>query len=102
MFPKGKRLSRASFPLVAAGQRRAVTPHFSFSASREGQGYAVVVSKKVAKSSVARHRLKRRVLARLKDASLSPSLIVYARAGAPALTPAELSAEIAAGLAKIA
>ena len=61
----------------------------------------MVVSKAVAKSSVARHKLKRRVIEALKRSSLPPSLIVYARKGASTLTYAALRAEIQAGLAGV-
>ena len=58
------------------------------------RGYAVVVSKKIARLSVTRHRLKRRVTGTLERLPLPPALIVYPRAGAAALTAAELRDEL--------
>jgi len=102
MFPRKSRLSRASFGVAASSKRRAATPHFSLSASKEATGYAVVVSKKVAPRSVDRHAIKRRVLAILQAETLPPSLIVYARAGARGLSFTQIKQELQAGLAKVA
>ncbi|MGH7175651.1 MAG: ribonuclease P protein component [Minisyncoccia bacterium] len=100
-FPKRKRLARASFPLVASSRRRAISAHFSLTASSQAGGYAVVVSKQVAKRSVDRHRLKRRVAEALKAFPLPPALVVYARAGAPSLSFQEISGELRAAVAEI-
>ncbi len=56
----------------------------------------MVISKKVAKRSVDRHLLKRRVMEILRPwCSPTHSIIVFARSGSPTLTFRELSAEIA-------
>lgn len=70
--------------------KRLIAPHFSISytrASTKGGGQAaVVVSKKVAPKSVARHLVKRRVMAiAAPHLHKGVSFIVYARAGAAAL-----------------
>lgn len=56
---------------------------------------AAVISKKVAKKSVDRHLLKRRILEILRpQVSSSRSLIVYARAGASTLPFQALKQEL--------
>ena len=79
------------------GLMRATSPHFAVSygpASPSG-GCGVVVSKKVEKSSVKRHMLKRRMREALRPhCSKDQVLIVYARAGAQALSFEELSLEL--------
>ena len=55
----------------------------------------MVVSKKVAKRSVDRHRIKRRLLALLRPyASPSRSLVIYAKKGADTVPFKELSKEL--------
>jgi ribonuclease P protein component len=95
MLKKGKRLSRTAFASVAGG-KRATSAHFSITAARSGEGRAAaVVSKKVAKSAVARHRLKRRILSVLAPTLLpGHSFIVYARAGSPTLPFGALKQEL--------
>ncbi len=90
-------LSRSDFTAVSSDRsaKRVNTTHFSVTTSPAGVGCAVVVSKKVAKSSVQRHLLKRRVreaVAPFCDAS--SALIVYARAGAASLPYSEIVAEL--------
>jgi ribonuclease P protein component len=64
-------------------------------------GYAVVVSKKVARLSVTRHKIKRRVLAALRTFPLPSGLIVFPRASAAALTYQETLAEIKEALSRL-
>ncbi len=81
------RLSRAHFAPTGP-ETRVASPHFSLSLRQapETGGCAVVVSKKIAKLSVLRHLLKRRVLSVLKPyCAKDLALIVYARPGANAL-----------------
>jgi ribonuclease P protein component len=59
-----------------------------------------VISKKVAKGSVTRHALKRRIIAALQALSLPQALIVYPRASAVELSVATLQQELATLLAK--
>ena len=68
--------------------------------SMEAQGYAVVVPKKVARLSVTRHRIKRRVLAALRTLSLPPALIVFPRASASSVSYKNIQAELASLLPK--
>ena len=100
MFPRRLRLSRRGF-VAASGDstaKRATSPHFSATSSQmpDGNGgCAVVVSKKVAKSAVARHLLKRRTRATLQSwCSPTHGLIVYARAGSSVLTFQQIEEEI--------
>jgi ribonuclease P protein component len=90
-------LSRPDFSSATgdAKARRATSPHFSALYSKNGVGFAFVVSKKVAKLSVGRHLLKRRVREAAKNwCSDSYALIVYARAGSATLTYKEIEAEL--------
>jgi ribonuclease P protein component len=101
-MPKRRlQLSRPDFTAVSSDRaaKRITTSHFSVTSSRIGVGTAVVVSKKVAKSSVQRHLLKRRVrevVAPFCDDSRA--LIVYARPGAGALPYLEISDELSKAL----
>jgi len=90
-------LSRPDFTSASQDKaaKRGTTPHFSLTLSRAGVGTAVVVSKKVAKSSVARHLLKRRVREAVAPwNSDSYALIIYARPGAAALPYSGIIAEL--------
>lgn len=94
MLPRRLRLSRKGF--ATHGLSRAVSPHFSVSygAVEEG-GAAVVVPKKVERSAVKRHLLKRRILHTLHPYVHSNlTLVVYARTGAGELSRAALQDEL--------
>jgi ribonuclease P protein component len=96
MPPKRLRLSREEFAAAATG-RRATSAHFSVTVRKTKQtgGIAAVISKKVAKKSVDRHLLKRRILEILRPhTSPDHALIIYARAGAPALPFQALKQEL--------
>jgi ribonuclease P protein component len=98
MLPRSRRLPRAGFEQIA-GLKRSASRHFSISymASAPVSGGAVVVSKKVAKHSVDRHQLKRRIKAVMKPWCLSGRvLIVHARTGAATLPFSELEPELTA------
>ena len=98
MLSRPKRLSRTAFGQASTG-KRAISAHFSVVVrKRPGQARgAAVVSKKVAKKSVDRHLLKRRVLAVLAPLlSEGFSVVVYARAGSPTLPFLVLSIELKA------
>ena len=90
-------LSRPDFTAVTNDRsaKRASSQHFSVTISRAGVGTAVVVSKKVAKSSVKRHLIKRRVReATAAWNSDTRALILYARAGSDSLPYSEIVAEL--------
>lgn len=97
------RLSRAHFAPQGPETRLAST-HFSLSiweAPQKG-GVAAVISKKVARLSVSRHLLKRRILAALLPyASPDRAIVVYARAKAASLPYQELRKELAELLARV-
>jgi len=94
MFPRGQRLPKAAFRIP--GKRRA-SDNFSIALlAPPARGYAVVVPKKTARLSVARHRLKRRIVAALRGLPLPHALVVYPRASAAALTVGQMREELAA------
>ena len=83
---------------------RAMGPHFSISygPTPETGGCGVVVSKKVEKSSVKRHLLKRRIREVLRNyCSKDHTLIVYARPGSQELSFEELSKELSEQIERI-
>ena len=95
------RLSRAHFAPTGP-EKRVASPHFSLSVREaEKGGCAVVIGKKVAKLSVSRHLLRRRVLSLLPP-WYSPTrvVIVFARPGSKELDYPTLSEEINALLAR--
>ncbi|MFA7302425.1 MAG: ribonuclease P protein component [Candidatus Paceibacterota bacterium] len=102
MFPRAQRITRSVFPAQDSRAHRASSAHFLITSPYEGSGYAVVISKKVARLSVSRHRLKRRVLAALRALPQLPkSLIVFPRASATGLDFAATKEELATLLSKI-
>jgi ribonuclease P protein component len=104
MSKRRLQLSRSDFTNVSNDRsaKRGSTPHFSVICSPQGAGSAVVVSKKVAKSSVQRHLIKRRVREVLAPwCADSCGIIVYARAGASALPYTEIQSELSQLLQRI-
>ena len=100
-LPRRLRLSRAAFPGALQGRHRAASEHFSLTWGAKG-GTAAVISKKVAKRSVDRHLLKRRMLETMRPyAKEGHSLIAYARSGAPSLSFPELKRELVSLLARV-
>ncbi|MHB1770057.1 MAG: ribonuclease P protein component [Minisyncoccota bacterium] len=101
MFPHQERLARATFPSVLAHGRRFSSTHFTALASEEEKGYAVVVSKKSARLSVTRHRIKRRVLAALKTLPLPTSLILFPKSATSTMAYEDIKKELTDLLSKI-
>ncbi len=105
MMPRVKRLSRESFTETLSESRRKTSIHFSVTFKKNKahpNGCAAVVSKKVAKTSVARHLLKRRMLAVARPfCTESFSYIVYARALSPMLSFKALSEELSKLLTEV-
>lgn len=101
MFPRRQRLLRTHFPAPGTPTPRVTSSFFAVSLPTGVRGYAVVVSKKVLRRSVDRHRFKRRVVAALRALTLPEALVVYPRAAATRLTAAELRAELELLLSKI-
>jgi ribonuclease P protein component len=66
-----------------------------------GEGYAVVVAKKVARLSVTRHKMKRRILAALRTLTLPQALLVFPRASAVTMDLKSIKEELAELLYKI-
>lgn len=62
MLPKSRRLTTEEFLKVFKNGRKSASSHFLITHSTQGSNkIAVVVPKKVEKSSVLRHRIKRRI-----------------------------------------
>ena len=63
MLSKKQRLSRKEFSRIYKNGKRVSTPlfYFIYKKSDKKARYSVVVSKKVSKSAVGRHKIKRRV-----------------------------------------
>ncbi len=78
-----------------------MSEHFSVVAAREFKGYAVVVPKKVARLSVTRHRIKRRVQAALRTLRLPSALIVFPKASASSVSYNDIKTELARILTKL-
>lgn len=84
------------------GGLKVSSPHFTAIFSRETKGYAVVVSKKVARLSVTRHRIKRRVVAVLRTLpSLPDGAILFPKSSVATLPYPDLQAALAVLLSKI-
>ncbi len=101
MLPRRLRLSRAAFT-IRGPEMRLASPHFSVSI-REGQaGCGAVISKKTEKSSVGRHKLKRRILTAVRPwCGETRSITIYARAGSPSLPYSVLRVELTELLTKL-
>ena len=96
MFKRQQRLSRAAFDKALASGKRRSGAHFSIVWSSTVSGYAVVVPKKIARLSVTRHRIKRRVLEALRTLSVpKKGLIVFPRAGVEDMGYDEMRSELA-------
>jgi ribonuclease P protein component len=95
MFPRKNRLPRGDFKALPSGKRLS-SPNFSLVVPREASGYAVVVPKAVLRLSVARHRVKRRVLAVLRKLHLPSALVVFPKKSAASLSSAEMYEELRA------
>ncbi len=65
------------------------------------RGYAVVIPKKVARLSVTRHRIKRRIFNALRTIPLPPALIIFPRASASSVSYQDIHTEIAQLLSQI-
>jgi len=102
VFPRRKRLSRATFADALKRGRRFSSTHFTASIPEKAIGYAVVVPKKIARLSVTRHRMKRQVLGALQNFPFLPeALIIFPKASALHLDTLHLHADLATLLSKI-
>jgi len=94
VFSRRERLNREIFPSIIKNGRRLSSPHFSAIFSSEAKGYAVVISKKVARLSVTRHRIKRRIFAALRTLPLPPALIIFPKSSASSVSYEDIKVEI--------
>lgn len=101
VFSRKKRFPRALFPKALATGRKALSAHFTAIVPRDGEGYAVVVSKKTARLSVTRHSVKRRILSALRTLKLPPALIVFSRSALIGVHYSDIEKELADLLSKI-
>jgi ribonuclease P protein component len=100
-LPRRLRLTRDAFE--EATRKRATSEHFTLAwgPSRSG-GLAAVISKKVAKRSVDRHLLKRRMLEIMRShAHSGRSMVAYARKGAPTLSFKDMKRELESLLTRV-
>jgi len=89
------------FPAVIKAGRRLSSPHFTAVVSEEAKGYAVVVSKKVARLSVTRHRVKRKLFVALRTLKFPYALILFPKASACSMDYWSIKIELAELLSKI-
>ena len=101
MFPRRQRLPRGEFPTALSTGRRLSSPNFSVVLPKNANGYAVIVSKKAARLSVTRHKVKRRVLSALRALPLPPSLVVYPKSAVFNMPYDEMKKELSSLLSKI-
>lgn len=101
MFSRRERLSRAAFPTALTSGRRFSSANFSVVLPKESRGYAVIVSKKVARLSVTRHLIKRRVLEALRTLPLPSSVIIFPKTTVGRMPYKDVKAELATLLSKI-
>lgn len=95
MFSSKKRLPRALFPSVIKTGRRFSSQNLDIILPKAGvQGYAVVVPKKIARLSVMRHKIKRRVLAALRTLNLPPALIIFPKSSASSVSYQDIRKEL--------
>lgn len=96
MLPRKLRLSRQSFPHTASlNKRQGKHLTLVYGKATKGGGCAVVVSKKISKSAVERHAIKRRLLATLLPSCRNDRfLIIYARTGCAETPRSTLSQEL--------
>lgn len=95
MLPRRLRLPRAGFS-PSKGAFRVASEHFSVSYTRSLHGGgAAIVGKDVAKRSVVRHLLRRRILVIIRPwVTKTHSLVVRAKKGSPTLSFVDMQKEL--------
>ncbi|MHB8660974.1 MAG: ribonuclease P protein component [Minisyncoccota bacterium] len=101
MFSRRERLPRADFPLALKAGQRLSSAHFTAILPPKSTGYAVIVSKKAARLSVTRHRIKRQVLHALRTLTPPKSLILFPKPSALHLDYQHIKEDLAVLLSKI-
>jgi len=101
VISRKKQLIRAIFPTILSEGRRFSSPNLTIVVSKGAQGYAVIVPKKVARLSVTRHKIKRRVFEALRTISFPGALIVFPRSSVSSVSYQDIEAELAGLLLKI-
>lgn len=88
------------FPVALSSGKRLSSAHFTVVLPKEASGYAVIVSKKTARLSVTRHRIKRRVLAALRALPLPPAILIFPKPSVQDMEHQQIKTELAGLLAK--
>ena len=100
MLPRDRRLRGTELGVLRG--KRFFSEHFSaLLTSGTRAAFAVVVPKKVAKSAVLRHKIRRRVYAALHTSNPKGSLVLFPKASVAVLPMNELAAELEQLLSKI-
>jgi len=94
MIARRNRLARADFPTLLKSGKRAFSEHFSIIYSDVVCGYAVIVSKKIIKTAIGRHLIKRRVFSILCANTTPRGCVVFAQKGAQELSFSKIKKEI--------
>jgi len=99
MLPKHKRISRDSFKLILIQGQLFHSPHFLLrTINSPKEGYATLVSKKIARGAVDRNRIRRRIYAVLRSLVVQikkpTNIIISAKPGALKISFLEQEKEI--------
>lgn len=94
MIARRNRLARENFQTLLKVGRRISSKHFSITYSKSIKGCAVVVGKKIIKTSVGRHKIKRRVKYMLNMLEINYGCVIFAKKGASLLSFSDLKEEI--------
>ncbi len=94
MIVRRNRLTRTNFSVLLKSGKRITTTYFLLLFSPTVSGYAVVVSKKVIKTAVGRHKTKRQVQSILNTITPSCGYVVFARKGVNTLSFLEIQREL--------
>ena len=94
MFSRRDRYPRSLFSAAHKNGIRRSSEHFRVIIPHEGRGYAVVIPKKVIKSAVGRHKLKRTVFSLLRELPRPTALIVFPKAEATGVHYQDLKTEL--------
>ena len=101
MFPQKKRLSRVMFPSALRDGLRLSSAHFTAVLPKDAKGHAVIVSKKTARLSVTRHRIKRRVTESLRTLPLPAALLLFPKPSVIHMEFCDIKEELTNLLSKI-
>jgi ribonuclease P protein component len=101
VFPHKKRFPRALFPSALKTGRRFSSVHFTIVIPKSGEGYAVVIPKKIAKLSVTRHLIKRQITEALQKLPLPPAGIIFSHSSFDGVHYRDMEKELAELLSSV-